>query len=93
VDWDGRPGVFFDLRGVSPGDEIAITRRDGSTARFRVTHVEQFDKDAFPTRAVYGDLDHAGLRLITCAGAFDPTMRSYDDNLVVFAELVGSDPA
>ncbi len=93
VDWDGRPGVFFDLRDASPGDDIVITRQDGSTARFRVTHVEQFDKDAFPTLAVYGDLDHAGLRLITCAGAFDPGMRSYDDNLVVFAELVGVAPA
>lgn len=92
VDWGGQPGVFFDLRDLSPGDGIAITRQDGSTPRFRVTHVEQFDKDAFPTAAVYGDLDHAGLRLITCAGAFDPTMRSYEDNLVVFAEFVGSDP-
>jgi hypothetical protein len=27
------------------------------------------------------------------AGAFDPTMRSSDDNLAVFAELVGIDPA
>ncbi len=93
VDWDGQPGVFFDLRDLSPGDDIAITRRDGSTARFRVTRVEQFAKDAFPTQAVYGDLDHAGLRLITCAGAFDPTMRSYDDNLVAFAELVSVGPA
>lgn len=92
VDWGGQPGVFYDLRDLRPGDDIAVTREDGSTARFRVTRVEQFDKDAFPTQAVYGDLDHAGLRLITCGGAFDPTMRSYDDNLVVFAELVGSDP-
>lgn len=88
VDWGGQPGVFFDLRELSTGDEIATTRQDGSTARFRVTHVQQFAKEAFPTEAVYGDLDHAGLRLITCAGAFDRQMRSYDDNLVVFAELV-----
>lgn len=93
VDWGGRPGVFFDLRDLSPGDDIVITRHDGSTARFRVTHTEQFDKDAFPTRAVYGDIDHAGLRLITCAGVFDPNLRSYGDNLVVFAELVGATPA
>ena len=93
VDWGGRPGVFFDLREVSTGDEIAIGRQDGSTARFRVTHVDQFDKDAFPTQTVYGDLDHAGLRLITCGGSFDPQLRSYDDNLVVFADLVGSDAA
>lgn len=88
VDWGGQPGVFFDLRELSTGDEIATTRQDGSTARFRVTDVQQFAKDAFPTQAVYGDLDHAGLRLITCGGSFDRRMRSYDDNLVVFAELV-----
>ena len=93
VDWNGRPGVFFALRDLEPGDDIAIARQDGTTAQFRVRAVEQFDQDAFPTDAVYGDLDHAGLRLITCAGAFDPSLRSYDDNLVVFAELVGSEPA
>lgn len=93
VDWGAQPGVFFNLRQLSPGDDIAVTRQDGSTARFAVTHVEQFDKDAFPTQAVYGDLDHAGLRLITCGGSFDPQMRSYEDNLVVFAELVDGDPA
>lgn len=88
VDWAGQPGVFFELRELSPGADIAVTRQDGSTARFRVTRVEQFAKEAFPTQAVYGDLDHAGLRLITCGGSFDPQMRSYVDNLVVFAELV-----
>jgi sortase (surface protein transpeptidase) len=91
VDWGGQPGVFFDLRELSTGDEIAITRQDGSTARFRVTHVERFGKHEFPTEAVYGDLDHAGLRLITCGGAFDRQARSYVDNLVVFAELTGSE--
>lgn len=93
VDWGGQPGVFYDLRELSSGDEIEVTRQDGSTARFRVTLVEQFAKDEFPTQTVYGDLDHAGLRLITCGGSFDQQMRSYDDNLVVFAELIGSDGA
>lgn len=88
VDWSGRPGVFFELRELAPGDEIIVARQDGSTARFRVTRVERFDKDDFPTDAVYGDLDHAGLRLITCDGSFDHQARSYRDNLVVFAELV-----
>ena len=91
VDWAGKPGVFFDLRDLSSGDVIAITRADGSTARFRVARIERFAKDAFPTDAVYGDLDHAGLRLITCGGAFDRQARSYRDNLVVFAELIGRD--
>jgi hypothetical protein len=41
----------------------------------------------------YGDLDHAGLRLITCGGSFDRQARSYDDNIVVFADLVATHPA
>lgn len=90
VSWAGQPGVFFHLQDLSTGDEIAITREDGSTARFRVTRVERFAKDQFPTQAVYGDLDHAGLRLITCGGEFDRQLRSYRDNVVVFAEFVGS---
>jgi hypothetical protein len=89
VDWAGSPGVFADLRDVVVGDEVTVAREDGSTAVFRVSQVGQFAKDAFPTAAVYGDLDHAGLRVITCGGAFDAGARSYLDNTVVFADLVG----
>ena len=88
VDWKGSPGVFYNLRNLEPGAEILVDRTDGSTATFRVTSREQFDKDAFPSELVYGDLDHAGLRLITCGGSFDRSARSYEDNIVVFATLV-----
>ncbi|GAB4081958.1 class F sortase [Modestobacter muralis] len=90
VDWAGAPGVFAALRDVAAGDEITVSRADGSTAVFRVTEVGQYDKDAFPTAAVYGDLDHAGLRVITCGGEFDDAAQSYLDNTVVFADLVAS---
>ena len=46
------------------------------------------DPADFPTDAVYGELDHPGLRLITCGGAFDPGERSHTDDIVVFADLV-----
>jgi sortase (surface protein transpeptidase) len=92
VDWAGSPGVFFSLRDLGPGDTIDVDREDGSTARFAVSSVQQFPKDAFPTEAVYADIDHAGLRLITCGGSFDRDARSYRDNIVVFADLVGVDP-
>ena len=87
-DWKGSPGVFYDLRNLEPGAEILVDRTDGSTATFRVTSRKQFDKNAFPSELVYGDLDHAGLRLITCGGSFDRSARSYEDNIVVFANLV-----
>jgi hypothetical protein len=90
VDWNHAPGVFFRLRDLEPGAEVAVDRADGTTARFEVLEVEQYPKDAFPTERVYGDIDHAGLRLITCGGSFDRAARSYRDNVVVYAGLVGS---
>jgi hypothetical protein len=42
---------------------------------------------------VYGNTDHAALRLITCGGTFDPSARSYEDNVVAYASLVSSHPA
>jgi hypothetical protein len=40
-----------------------------------------------------GNTDDAQLRLITCGGAFDDAARSYEDNVIVFATLVGTRPA
>ncbi len=87
VDWNG-PAVFYELRRVAPGDTISVTRADTGVAVFRVTRVAEYPKDAFPTALVYGNIDHAGLRLITCGGSWDATTHHYEDNTVVFAELV-----
>jgi len=84
------PGVFYRLGSLATDDDIRITRADGTVALFRVVRVGQFPKDAFPTELVYGDLDHAGLRLISCGGAFNRGTGHYEDNIVVFADLVPS---
>jgi hypothetical protein len=88
IDWGGHPGVFYRLRDLKPGAEIDVTRADGSVAVFRVSSVQEFSKDAFPTKLVYGNTAYAGLRLITCGGAFDSALHSYEDDIVAFAELV-----
>ncbi len=90
VDWNGEPGVFFQLHELEPGDEVVVARRGGSTAIFRVDRIDEYAKDSFPTEAVYGDIDHAGLRLITCGGEFDDDARSYVNNIVVYASLTRS---
>ena len=89
VDLNG-PGVFYKLRNLKPGDQVAVTRKDGSTPVFRVTRVDRFPKDRFPTSLVYGNIDHAGLRLITCGGSFNRATGHYDDNFVAFADLDAS---
>jgi hypothetical protein len=90
VDWAGELGLFYYLKDLTSADDITVTRADGTQARFRVTSNEEFPKDEFPTDAVYGNLDHAGLRLITCGGEFDRQAHSYTDNIIVFADLIES---
>lgn len=87
VHWNGRPGAFAKLGDLRYDDRIVIMRSDGSSAVFRVTRVSRFAKSHFPTELVYGNVDHRGLRLITCDG-FDVSRRAYLDNVVVFAMLV-----
>lgn len=82
------PGVFFKLGDMRQRDKIYVTRSDGVTATFEVERVVEYSKSHFPTQAVYGNLDHAGLRLITCGGAFDSAINSYESNIVVYASLV-----
>ncbi|MGI8574723.1 MAG: class F sortase [Egibacteraceae bacterium] len=79
------PAVFFRLRDLARGDEIIVHRRGGSTVSYLVDRIEQHDKGAFPTDAVYGETDEIELRLVTCGGDFDRQARSYRDNLIVFA--------
>ncbi len=83
------PGVFFRLRLLRPAERIYVRRADGTLAVFRVTRVHMYLKSRFPTAAVYGPAPGAQLRLITCGGTFDPELRSYLANVVVYAVGIG----
>ncbi|MER7829274.1 class F sortase [Streptomyces sp. NPDC095602] len=90
VSWNGEPSVFHRLSAVKRGETIRVEREDGTTAEFTVERVGQYPKNRFPTVEVYKNIDHAGLRLITCGGRYDPSKRYYADNVVVFARLTGT---
>ena len=81
-------GVFFRLNTLKAGDDVFVKRADGTTAEFRVTEVQTYLKDHFPTQTVYGPTPDAELRLITCGGAFDSVSRHYLSNIVVYATQV-----
>jgi sortase (surface protein transpeptidase) len=82
------PGVFFRLNQLTAGDKIYVKRSDGSLAEFRVTSVQSYLKDRFPTEDVYGPVPDPELRLITCGGTFDPATGHYLSNIVVYATEV-----
>jgi hypothetical protein len=82
------PSVFYRLGSLRPHDTVLITRADGSVAIFAVDDIRRYHKSHFPTQLVYGNTNHAALRLISCGGPFDPNTGSYLDNIVVLASLV-----
>jgi LPXTG-site transpeptidase (sortase) family protein len=88
IDNGNRHGVFYRLPELKSGDDVFVKRADGTTAEFRVTEVQRYLKDHFPTQTVYGPTPDAELRLITCGGAFDPVSRHYLSNIVVYATQV-----
>jgi hypothetical protein len=88
IDSRSGPGVFYRLAGLRPGDRVYVRRADGTLALFRVTSVRTYQKDNFPTQAVYGPAPDPELRLITCGGAFDFSRGSYLSNVVVYAIAV-----
>lgn len=89
VTWDGADAVFKKLKTMKAGDTIEVTREDGRTATFAVDRVEEYPKKEFPTLDVYKNIDHAGLRLITCGGEFDADRNYYSNNVTVFASMTG----
>jgi hypothetical protein len=82
------PGVFFRLGALKPGATITVARSDGTVAVFTLDRVVSYPKDHFPTLDVYGNTDHAALRLITCGGRFNLSEHSYESNIVAYASLV-----
>ncbi len=88
VDNKTGPGVFYRLPELKRGDDVYVKRTDGTTAEFRVTEVQTYPKDHFPTDTVYGPTPDAELRLITCGGAFDSTTRHYLSNIIVYATQI-----
>ncbi|MEU9839976.1 class F sortase [Actinomadura sp. NPDC048032] len=85
VDSGKGAAVFYDLGRLRPGNRVEVDRADGRVAVFTVESVERVPKGRFPTARVYGPLDHPGLRLVTCGGAFDRAERGYRDNVIVYA--------
>lgn len=85
IAYDGVDGVFRYLDRLRPGDEVVVGVDDGTTARFRVTELATYRKEALPDE-VFSREGPPRLVLITCGGSFNPSLRSYDSNVVAYAE-------
>ena len=79
------PGVFSALHSLRPGHELSVVWR-GQTHTYRVVHTETVLLASLNMRRAltpYGGATH-GLNLMTCAGAYSPTLGTYDHRLTVY---------
>ncbi len=88
IAFDGVDGVFVNLDELSVGATIEVDYEDGSTATFVATAKEQYSKEGLPRDDIFAKDGDPGLVLITCGGDFNRSLRSYDDNVVVYAQPV-----
>lgn len=88
IAYNGSNGVFVNLDDIDLGAIIEISYDDGSTKRFETTDKQQYDKNELPKDSVFGRTGEPQLVLITCGGDFNRNLRSYTDNVVVYASPI-----
>jgi hypothetical protein len=83
--------VFYDLDKLIPGDLVEVVDKEGKTKQFRVIETKTYDSEAPTERIFAGSTSTAQLNLITCAGDWNKSDKSYDKRIVVFTEIIESD--
>jgi LPXTG-site transpeptidase (sortase) family protein len=83
----GFNAVFKQLGELKAGDDIFIENDNGESMHFVVADVETYDAKEVPREAVFARSDSPRLNLITCAGTWDQSKKSYDSRVVVYAIL------
>jgi hypothetical protein len=80
-------GALFGIEELPLGSTITVTAQDGTTHEFIVDSVELIDKSLLPAEAprIFALTGDYRLVLITCGGAFDESIRSYESNVVITA--------
>jgi LPXTG-site transpeptidase (sortase) family protein len=88
VSWNRTTGPFFELGTMEPGDEITVTLDDGGQRTYLVTERTMYDKNELPRERIWRTTGDEQLVLITCGGDFNPAIRRYRQNIVVFASPI-----
>jgi len=92
VTWNHTTGPFYALRNLDPGAEIVVELDDGSRRHYEVIERAIYDKDSLPSERLWRSTGDEVLALITCGGSFNPDIRRYRQNIVVYAVPVAAHP-
>ncbi len=89
VSWNRTQGPFARLGTVEPGEQIEVALDDGSVRLYEVTERTIYGKSELPRERIWRNTGEETLVLITCGGDYNPEIRRYRENIVVYAVPVG----
>jgi LPXTG-site transpeptidase (sortase) family protein len=82
------PAVFRHLDQLRPGDTMQVIWPDGRHLQFRIATATVLPANSPTPADVFSRSGPARLSLITCAGTWEQSQRTYSERLIVTAELV-----
>jgi LPXTG-site transpeptidase (sortase) family protein len=89
VSWNRTNGPFARLGSVEPGEQVEVTLDDGTVRRYVVTERAVYGKLELPRERLWRTSGDETLVLITCGGDYNPEIRRYRENIVVYAAPIG----
>ena len=89
VSWNDTIGPFFELGTMEPGDRVTVELDDGTVREYEVVERALYEKDELPRERIWRNTGPETLVMITCGGDFNPEIRRYRSNVVVYAVPVG----
>lgn len=93
VSWNRTVGPFHQLGTLEPGAEVDVVADDGSTRVYEVVERAVYDKDSLPIDRIWRTTGDETLVLITCGGSYNPDIRRYNQNIVIYAVPVSEMPS
>ncbi len=82
---DYGPAIFWDLGKLTAGSQITIQLSDGTSYNYSVQWNRVVDPASTSWNDIVASTPQESLTMITCAGTFDSSTRSYDQRRVVWA--------
>jgi hypothetical protein len=82
------PGALHGLAGIEPGARITVRHSDGGVSHWQVERSVLTPRDALPQDELFTRSGRPRLALVTCGGDFDPSLRRYSHNVIVYASPV-----
>ena len=85
VSWNDTVGPFHQLGTLEPGARVDVRLEDDTVRTYEVVERAMYDKDSLPRERIWRTTGDETLVLITCGGSFNPEIRRYRQNIVVYA--------